>query len=665
MNKDQNKDQSNGAQNPARRMFIKTVGTAGAALLLPVKAFSRVNFLPLATAQLAGGSLPPGQIPKYRTALFIPPAMPRTSVLQDAHGHNIDYYEIAVRQFQQQMLPMGLPATTIWGFGSLMAPGTRAQGGSFGTPAFTLEARAGTPLRVKWVNDLKDPLTNRFRPHLLAVDQTLHWANPPGPRDDNTTNPNLYTGPVPLVPHVHGGHTGEESDGYPEAWFLPAASNIPAGYFNRGSFYDTFKATAAAKYGVNWAPGTATFQYTNDQKAATLWFHDHSLGLVRQNVYAGPVGFYLLRGGPGDQVGGRLPANIPGGGTFEIPIVLQDRSFNTDGSLFYPNSRQFFDGFAGPYIPDSDISPIWNAEFFGNTIVANGNTWPFQVVQRKRYRLRFLNACNARFLILKFDRALNFWQIGADGGFLPRPVQQTQLLIAPSERADVIVDFSSVPAGTNVTLLNIAPDEPYGGGLPGVDFDPSDPATTGQVIQFRVVAAVGADPSTPPNQLSLPQPPVIGAANRTRQVSFNELDSDVLPDVGPRIGLLGTVDLSDPASPAGVPMHWSDPATEQPRSGTTEIWEVYDFTEDAHPFHVHQVQFEIINREIFDPTSPNRGQVTGPEASERGRKDTVIVYPGTITRLRAHFDIPGRYVTHCHILEHEDNEMMRPMIVLP
>lgn len=662
-----NEKPSPGIHNPARRTFIKTVGAAGAAFLLPVRAFSRVNFLPLATPQLAGGSLNPTQIPKYRTRLFIPPAMPRTSVLHDAQGHNIDYYEIAVRQFQQQMLPSNLPATTIWGYGSLKAPGTVAQGGSFGTPAFTLEARSGTPLRVKWVNDLKDPLTNRFRPHLFAVDQTLHWANPPGPRDDNTSNPNRYTGPVPIVPHVHGAHATEESDGYPEAWFLPAASNIPSGYFNRGSFYDIFKAEAALRHGVIWDPGTATFQYANDQLATTLWFHDHSLGMTRVNVYAGPVGFYLIRGGPGDQVGGHLPTNSTGagGGTFELPIVIQDRSFNTDGSLFYPSSRKFFDGFGGPYIPDSDIPPIWNSEYFGNAMMANGNTWPFQEVQRKRYRLRLLNACNARFLILKFDCDLPFWQIGADGGFLPKATRLNQLLLAPSERADVIVDFSSVRAGTNVTLLNLGPDEPYGGGLPGVDFTSSDPQTTGQIIQFRVIAAVGSDPSTPPDQLVLPAPPTIGTPNHVRQVSFNELDSDVLPDVGPRIGLLGTMDLSDPAAPMGVPKHWSDPVSETPVAGTTEMWEIYDFTEDAHPYHIHQVQFEIINREIFDPTSPNRGQITGPEAGEKGRKDTVIIYPGTITRVKAHFDIPGRFVTHCHILEHEDNEMMRPMQVLP
>jgi FtsP/CotA-like multicopper oxidase with cupredoxin domain len=214
-------------------------------------------------------------------------------------------------------------------------------------------------------------------------------------------------------------------------------------------------------------------------------------------------------------------------------------------------------------------------------------------------------------------------------------------------------------------LINVGPDEPFGGGAPGVDFTSADPGTTGQVLQFRVIAANGADPSTPPANLVLPQPPPLGTPRNVRQTSFNELDSDVLADVGPRIGLLGTVDLSNPANPVGMPMHWGEAPTETPVAGRTEMWEIYDFTEDAHPFHIHQVQFEIVNREIFDPASPDRGLVMGPEAGETGRKDTVIVYPGTITRLKAHFDIPGRYVTHCHILEHEDNEMMRPMQVLP
>ncbi|MBI5387225.1 MAG: multicopper oxidase domain-containing protein [Verrucomicrobia bacterium] len=636
-----------------------------------------------ARAQLPGGTLDPTHIPKYRMPLFTLPSMPRSGQIRGVDGRRIDYYEIAVRQFRQRILPPGLPATTVWSYGSLRAPGTPAQGGSFSYPSFTIEARSERPVRVKWINDLKDR-AGRYLPHLLPVDQTLHWANPPGPRDHHTMDPTRYAGPVPIVTHLHGGHSGDESDGYPEAWYLPAASNLPAGAFAEGTWYEYFKNQARVRHGMEWEPGSATFQYPNDQAATTLWFHDHSLGIVRQNVYAGPAGFYLLRGGPGDQVDGRLPGSRPGaddderprGGReahergpshapYEIPLIIQDRSFNADGSLFYPDSRAFFDGFTGPYVPESDIAPIWNAEFFGNTIVVNGRTWPYLQVERRRYRFRVLNACNSRFLILKMDTGLPFWQIGSDGGFLTQPAGLDQLLLAPAERADVIVDFSQVRPGTRLTLLNLAPDEPFGGGAPGTDFAPADPDTTGQVMQFRVVAASGPDPSTPPDRLVLPAPPQLGTTNAVRHLSFNELDSEVLAGVGPRIGLLGLADLTNPVQPAGVPLRWMDDVTETPIAGTTEVWEIFDITEDAHPMHVHQVQFEILNREVFDPASPDQGQVFAPEAGETGRKDTVVLYPGMITRVKAHFDLAGRYVWHCHILEHEDNEMMRPLQVMP
>src|SRR4030095_5719766 len=408
---------------------------------------------------------------------------------------NIDYYEIAVRQFQQHILPqsMGLP-TTVWSYGSVTSPAT------FNYPAFTIEAKWTAPVRVKWINQLVDASGN-YLPHLLPIDQTLHWANPPGGTggtDTEAFEPTPYTGRVPIVTHLHGGHSGQESDGFPEAWFLPAAKNIPAGYATVGSHYDTFRAQAEALYGQPWTPGSAVFQYANDQAAATIWYHDHTPGMTRSNVYAGPAGFYLLRGGPGDDVRGTLPGPAPALGDppgmkyYEIPVAIQDRSFNTDGSLFYPDSRAFFEGlnqpptepyFDIPFIPDtacdgkqSDISPIFNPEFFGNTMVVNGKTWPYLEVERRRYRFRFLNGCNSRFLILKMVTtpratrparpALPFWQLGPDGGFLPKPVQLDQLLMAPAERADIIVDFTGLPVGAEIFLINEGPDEPFGGGVP-------------------------------------------------------------------------------------------------------------------------------------------------------------------------------------------------------
>jgi spore coat protein A, manganese oxidase len=606
--------------------------------------------------------LDPASIPKYVTQLVIPPAMPPV-----VDGR----YEIAVRQFTQQILPPGLPPTTVWGYGSAASPAT------FHYPSFTIEAHVDRPVRVKWINGLVDA-SGRYLPHLLPVDPTLHWANPPGGtdgRDERPTfdaTPGPYTGPVPIVTHLHGGHSAEESDGFTEAWYLPAATDIPDGFATVGSHYEEFQQKFSAKFGEQWQPGTAVFQYENDQRASTLWFHDHTLGMTRVNVYAGPAGFYLLRGGSSDLPAGILPGPAPQLGDpadtryHEIPIAIQDRSFNDDGSLSYPASRAAFDEFPGPYIPDSDIAPIFNPEVFGNTMVVNGRTWPTLQVEPRRYRFRFLNGCNSRFLILKIVKrptaqrpassALTFWQIGSEGGFLPKPVPQHQLLLGLAERADVVVDFSRLRVGTELYLINEGPDEPFGGGAVGHDFAAADPATTGQVMKFVVGPLASTDTSVHPARLTLPPFTPIGPATRVRQASLNETDSEVLEGVGPREAVLGVLDaFGNPE-----PLAWDDPITENPALGATEIWEIHNFTEDAHPIHIHQVQFQVVDRQRFGHRHGRR-----PERWETGFKDTVIAYPGAITRVKATFDLPGLFVWHCHILEHEDNEMMRPLRVGP
>jgi spore coat protein A len=639
-----------------RRQLLKAGAVGGAALLVPWEATTG------AWAAIPGGSLDPTTIDKYAASLVIPPVMPP---LTGARNQAMDRYAIAVRQFRQQILPPGLPATTVWSYGS--AP----HRGSFHYPAFTIEARVDRPVRIKWSNDLVDR-NGRYLPHLLPVDPTLHWANPPGGihgRDSRprfTRTPGPYRGPVPIVTHLHGSHSTEESDGFSEAWYLPHASNIPVGYARVGSFYEEFRAKFQDRWHQGWPPGTAVFQYQNDQQATTMWFHDHTLGMTRANVYAGPAGFYLLRGGPDDLPKGVLPGpaprlgDPPGTRYHEIPLAIQDRSFNRDGSLFYPASRRFFDDFAGPYIPRSDISPIFNPEFFGNTMVVNGRTWPQLAVEPRRYRLRFLNGCNSRFLLLKLvtnplarrpaRAAVPFWQIGSDGGFLPAPVQLDQLLMGLAERADVIVDFTGMPVGTELYLINEGPDEPFGGGEPEEEFEAADPATTGQVMKLTVVPLASHDTSIPPDQLRLPAFRPLPPATKRRRVSLNEEDSAVLEGVGPRAALLGTLDAR------GRPVHlgWDDPITEHPALGATEIWELHNFTADAHPIHIHEVQFQVVDRQPFE------GAIRPPERWETGDKDTVIAYPGEITRIKATFDLAGLYVWHCHIVEHEDNEMMRP-----
>ena len=699
----------------SRRMFLKVGAVTGAGLTLPTRFAWPRYFLQAGTMQIP---IDPTTIPKYTDSLVIPPAMPQSTPPTGTPA-DVDYYEIAVRQFEQQILPPGYGATTVWSYVNDAAPAT------LNYPAFTIEATVDRPVRVKWINGLVDPGGN-YLPHLLPVDQTLHWANPPGPRDMEPMDPpqTPYTGPVPLVTHLHGAEVHEESDGYTEAWYLPPAANIPAGYFTEGSHYDEFRAKFLARYGVAWEPGTATFQYPNAQRATTLWFHDHALGITRLNVYAGPAGFYLLRGGADDLPAGTLrgpapqPGDEPGTSYYEIPLAIQDRSFNDDGSLFYPDNRAFFEGlnvpgqpeqFPGagaldiPFEPEagcgglrSDVSPIWNPEFFGNTMVVNGKTWPFLDVEKRRYRLRLLNGCNSRFLLLQLvtgnpelgptTLALPFWVIGADGGFLAQPTSVDTLLLGPAERADVIVDFTDVLEGTEIYLINVGPDEPFGGGAPGADFTPADPFSTGQVMRFDVGPIVGQDNSTPPAGLVLPGIVALGPEQRTRPLALNEQDSpairvsqdtagNVVLDCangeifGPTEALLGVVT----ADGMNVPLDWENEITEMPGLGEIEVWEFYNFTMDAHPIHIHLVQFEIVNRQdlVTDeegmPVLPVQlvpGTETGPEPWEDGRKDTVIAYPGQVTRVKALFDLPGLFVWHCHILEHEDNEMMRPYRVV-
>jgi FtsP/CotA-like multicopper oxidase with cupredoxin domain len=364
---------------------------------------------------------------------------------------------------------------------------------------------------------------------------------------------------------------------------------------------------------------------------------------------------------------------------YEIPIAIQDRSFDSDGSLFYPDTREFFDGIVHPYIPDGEFSPIWNPEFFGNTIMVNGNTWPFLQVERRRYRFRFLNGSQSRFLILDFGDipGVEAWQIGNEGGFLAAPVNLTadhgnRLLMGLAERADVIVDFTDVPVGNHV-LGNVGPDEPFGGGVPGVDFPVSDPDTTGQVLEFRVVAAVGVDDSTPPQFLELPAITPLPAETVTRQLALIEIaaagQSEEEEEVeGPVEALLGNVD----GAGALVERHWADPVSENPAVDTTEVWELYNTTGDAHPMHIHEIVFEVVEREglvldgdeVATPLQTD-GVITPPEDWESGFKDTVIAYPGQVTRVRGRFTTPGQFVWHCHIVEHEDNEMMRPYRIGP
>jgi len=241
--------------------------------------------------------------------------------------------------------------------------------------------------------------------------------------------------------------------------------------------------------------------------------------------------------------------------------------------------------------------------------------------------------------------------IGAEGGFLPNPVELEQVLLAPAERADVIVDFTGLAVETEIYLVNIGPDEPFGG-LPAPF---ADPDTTGQVMRFTVAPLKRRDHSRPPDRLHLPAFKPLSEASKTRRVSLNEEASTFPGFDGPVAAELGTLN----ASGNPVPLGWDDPITENPALNAIEVWEIHNFTADAHPIHIHEVQFQVVDRQLF------AGAIRRPEPSEAGFKDTVIAYPGEITRVKALFDLPGLYVWHCHIVEHEDNEMMRPYHVGP
>jgi FtsP/CotA-like multicopper oxidase with cupredoxin domain len=669
----------------SRRSFLGYSG--GTALTLYV--FNKFGIAE-AVAAIPGGTLAPAAIPKFVTPLLNPPAMPNNGTA--------DNYEIEVRQFQQQVLPAGLPQTTVWGYGPITYVGGVATPGLFNAPSLTIEAKRGTKTRVTWRNGLVDASGN-YLPHLLPVDPTLHWANPgrvggstdirPDYRgrtyvqttkaaDATALGSNQYTrywGPVPTIPHVHGMEGVEQwSDGYAEAWFLPKANSLVGtdgtSYAAAGRWH-AFMQSKAGALGASWGAGQVTFEYPNSQRPATVWYHDHSLGITRVNVYAGPAGFYIIRSdNPDDNPkdGAGNAAVLPSG-PYEVPMAIQDRSFNTDGSLFYPDSRVFFDGFTGPYIGSlvngttnySDVAPIHNPEFFGNCIIVNGSTWPYLAVEPRRYRLRILNGCTARALILRFnDPKVQVWQIGNEGGYLRAPFAPTTILLAPAERADLIVDFSQMKLGKRVTLLNIGPDAPFGGG----GFRAADPTSTGLVMEFRVnIPLKSADVTTPPQQMVMPSDiPTLPSPTRTRRLALLEMmAAPPLPaiPVETNLGVIGNA-----AAPLAsvTAKKWADAPTENPGPGDVEQWELYNFTADAHPIHIHEVLFQVVNRQPLDKgTGAPIKSPTGPMLSENGFKDTVIAYPGEVTRVKMKFGtVTGRFAWHCHIVDHEDNEMMRP-----
>jgi spore coat protein A len=382
------------------------------------------------------------------------------------------------------------------------------------------------------------------------------------------------------VVHVHGAKAPPESDGYPEDWYVPGKS--------------------------------LTYFYPNAQEAAGLWYHDHAMGINRLNIYAGMFGCFLIRDDFEDAL------NLPKG-PFEIPLVIYDRLLKQDGQLDYPVS--------------GDPDRPWVPEAFGDVMMANGKAFPFLNVEPRKYRFRVLNASNGRFLHLSLSNGQSFHQIGTDQGLLPAPVPLERSLLAPGERADLVIDFAAA-AGRQIILQNDA----------------------FQVMQFRVAETKSSDSSSLPTVLRPVLKTLESAAVKTRPLALIE-----------KMTLKGesmTMLLNNTP--------WHMPVTENPVLDSTEIWSFINTTDDSHPIHLHLVRFQILDRRRFEPffyTSSGEirytGPVTPPAPEEAGWKDTVRADPKMVTRIIVRFEgYLGRYVWHCHVLEHEDNEMMRPYDVV-
>jgi FtsP/CotA-like multicopper oxidase with cupredoxin domain len=606
--------------------------------------------------------LDPSAIPQFVNQLTQPPTVFAPTNVTDKSGNLIrQEYTVNVSEFTQQILPTttaegeptGFGRTTVWGYeGEAMNAVTgEAMGVVASTPGSTFQAIQGVPVQVKWVNNLVDsegkPLS-----YMVPVDPTIHWANPNNlPMDMTSTNaPSFPPGdtevqtPVPIVTHLHGGEVQSTSDGGPNAWYTADGKHGPD--------YNTAVPTD---------PNAAVDVYPNGQQPTTLWYHDHALGVTRLNVLSGLAGFYIISNAS-DPVEQLLPH-----GEYDVPLAIQDRSFYSDGSLYYPTEGV-----------NPAIHPYWQDTFLGNTIVVNGEAWPNMNVKQGLYRFRVLDGSNDRLYQISLSNGMAFTQIGTDGGYLKAPAQMTSQLIAPGERIDILVDFSNVPAGQKIILENYA-----GSSSGGVA-----PQTTGQIMQFTVTDGKGLTPKPLPSNLNPTLAgdfPNLPTPSKTRILTLTAVPG---PSGSEEMLLDGQT--------------WSASISEKPTLGSTEDWVIVNPTMDNHPIHVHLVQFQFVQRQAFagisymddwsrlngDPplnhTTVNvpsitpylTGTPTGPTASEQGWKDTIVVNSGEVVTIRLRwaeqngnqfpFDatVGSGYVWHCHMLEHEDNEMMRPYIVV-
>ncbi|MEK7282464.1 MAG: multicopper oxidase family protein, partial [Acidobacteriota bacterium] len=475
-------------------------------------------------------------------------------------------YNITAREFEQQ-LHSQLPPTRVWGYHDGVGP--------LHTPGPVIVARTGEPVTVNWINDIRDLTNNvpRRDSHYLGVDV----------QQDAAGNVCIMGAEAraKIVTHLHGGHVPAAIDGYPEATYLPGDPPVP-------------------------------YTYPNNQQAGYLWFHDHALGITRLNVYMGLAGAYLMRDAVEDAI------NLPRGPD-EIPLVIQDRQFNPDGSLFYPAT--------------------WMDHFFGDKVIVNGKVWPYLDVRRGKYLFRMLNGSTSRVYTLSLappTGTLTFTVVGNEGGLLEAPAHGVgSLTIGPGERYDVVVDFAGFASGDEILLNNSA----------GAPF-PNGPVDVTRVMKFRVTSQAGDTDPVPGTLRAIARIDPATAVG-TRDFRLKQSGTDGCGRSMWEINGLG----------------WND-ITEYPQLGTTEIWRFINESGVSHPMHMHLVMFQVLDRDGFTTGAggaiiPN-GTPQAPPAEESGWKDTAMVGPNQILRVIARFeDYKGKYAYHCHILEHEDHEMMR------
>ncbi|GMY18523.1 multicopper oxidase LPR1-like [Fagus crenata] len=452
--------------------------------------------------------------------------------------------------------------------------------------------------------------------HMLPWDPTITTATPTNKEG------------IPTVVHLHGGINEPESDGNPNSWFT-------AGFKEKGP---------------KWTK--ETFHYDNNQQPGNLWYHDHAMGLTRINVLAGLAGAYIIH-----HPNLEAPLGLPSGDEFDRSLIVFDRSFRTDGSVYMNSTGD-----------NPSIHPYWRPEYFGNAIIVNGKAWPYMTVQRRKYRFRIINASNARFFRFFFTNGLGFIHVGSDSAYLNESVMTNEFLLGPSEIADVVVDFSKSKNDTAI----LANDAPY-------PYPSGDPVNEGnsKIMKFIILRHPEVDTRRIPKKLIQYPSPDLSSVTQTRYIAMYEYDSTT----------------NQPTHLYLNGKSFEAPVTETPKAGTTEVWNVINLTPDNHPLHIHLglfvalYQTELVNLTEFTNcmTKINnaikcqiskyaRGKSINVPPQEKGWKNVFKMRPGFMTKILVRFSYihsnesypfdvsaePG-YVYHCHILDHEDNEMMRPL----